>query len=120
MDEFLTYEEQSIQLVNQKVKELRNKQIRLVKILWKHHGKEEATWELDDEMQKKYPELFANKDKEFRDQNSFKGERVRDSENYLCNLWFHLEFECVAISLLLFNLRAYLFLVIKRLEYTLN
>ncbi|XP_071939157.1 uncharacterized protein [Coffea arabica] len=41
------------------VKELRNKKIPLVKVLWKNHGMEEATWELEEEMQKKYPDLFT-------------------------------------------------------------
>ena len=40
-------------------------QIPLFKVLWKHHGLEEAIWELEDEMQKKYPEFHANKGKEF-------------------------------------------------------
>nr|XP_027062796.1 uncharacterized protein LOC113689175 [Coffea arabica] len=43
IDESLTYEKKPVQLLDQKVKELRNKQIRLVKILWKNHGIEEAT-----------------------------------------------------------------------------
>jgi len=49
-----------------KVKELRNKQIPLVKILWHHHGLEEATWELEEEMKKEYPKLFQTQGKEFR------------------------------------------------------
>ena len=43
VDESLTYEERPIQVLDRKVKELRNKQISLVKILWKHHEVEEAT-----------------------------------------------------------------------------
>ncbi|XP_071906041.1 uncharacterized protein [Coffea arabica] len=60
IDESLTYEEKPVQLLDRKVKELRNKQILLVKILRRNHGVEEATWEVEEEMQKKYPELFAN------------------------------------------------------------
>ena len=65
-----------MQLLDRKVKELRNKQIPLVKILWKNHGVKEATWEVEEEMQRKYPELFVDQGKKFRGRNSFKGERV--------------------------------------------
>ncbi|XP_071901027.1 uncharacterized protein [Coffea arabica] len=60
VDESLTYEEKPVRLLDRKVKKLRNKQIPLVKILWKNHGVEEVTWEMEEEMQKKYPELFDN------------------------------------------------------------
>ena len=63
-------------MLDRKVKELRNKQILLVKILWKNHGVEEATWEVEKEMQKKYLGLFANHGKKFRVRNFFKGDRV--------------------------------------------
>ena len=81
MDEFLTYEEQSIQLVNQKVKELRNKQIPLVKVLWKHHGLEEATLELENEMQK-CPELFATKCENFEIEILLRGRKCESSKIY--------------------------------------
>ena len=73
IDESLTYEEKPVQLLDRKVKERRNKQILLVKILWRNHGVEEVTWEVEKEMQKKYPELFANQDKKFRVSNSLRG-----------------------------------------------
>ncbi|XP_071916225.1 uncharacterized protein [Coffea arabica] len=46
LDESLTYEERPIQILDRKVNDLRNQQIPLVKVLWKHHEVEEATWEL--------------------------------------------------------------------------
>ncbi|XP_071939911.1 uncharacterized protein [Coffea arabica] len=58
VDESLTYEEGPVKILEREVKELRNKKIPLVKILWKNHELEEATWELEEEMQKKHPELF--------------------------------------------------------------
>ena len=64
--ESLTYEEKPVQLLNRKVKKLRNKQIPLVKILWRNHGVEETTWEVEEEMQKKYLELFDNQGEKFR------------------------------------------------------
>ncbi|XP_071900967.1 uncharacterized protein [Coffea arabica] len=76
IDESLTYEEKPVQLLDRKVKELRNKQIPLVKILWRNHGVEEATWKVEEEMQKKYPELFLSQCEKFQGRNSSKGERV--------------------------------------------
>ena len=39
----LSYDEESKAILAQEVKQLRNKQVTLVKILWQHHGREEAT-----------------------------------------------------------------------------
>ena len=32
----------------------------LVKVLWQHHGREEATWELEATMMAQYPKLFSS------------------------------------------------------------
>ena len=40
----LSYEEEPIAIVARETKVLRTKNIPLVKVLWKHHGSEEATW----------------------------------------------------------------------------
>ncbi|KAL5578274.1 hypothetical protein UlMin_019973 [Ulmus minor] len=56
--ENLTYEEQPVQILDRKDKALRNKVIPLVKVLWRNHKVEEATWEREDEMRIKYPHLF--------------------------------------------------------------
>ncbi|KAL1534042.1 hypothetical protein AAHA92_31446 [Salvia divinorum] len=55
----LSYKEKPEAILDRKVQELRNKAIVSVKVLWKHHGYEEATWELEDKMKEKYPELFV-------------------------------------------------------------
>ena len=39
----LTYEEEPVEISAQEVKELRNKRIPLVKVLWRNHKTEEAT-----------------------------------------------------------------------------
>ena len=39
----LTYEEEPMEILARKVKELRNKKILLVKVLWRNHKTEEAT-----------------------------------------------------------------------------
>ena len=46
----LSYEEQPVQILGREEKELRNKTISLVKVLWRNHLVEEATWEREDQM----------------------------------------------------------------------
>ena len=58
--ENLTYKEVPIQILDCKDHVLRTKTISLVKVLWKNHKMEEASWEREDEMKSKYPELFVN------------------------------------------------------------
>ncbi|KAL5539960.1 hypothetical protein UlMin_045183 [Ulmus minor] len=55
----LTFEELSVKILDREEKELRRKKIRLVKVLWRNHEVEEATWEREDEMRAKYPHLFG-------------------------------------------------------------
>ena len=57
----LTYEEVPIQILDHKDQVLRTKIISLVKVLWKNHTVEEASWEQEDEMKLNYLELFSNK-----------------------------------------------------------
>ena len=45
-------------ILDWKDKKLRNKIIRLVKILWRNHAVEEATWETEDQMRDLYTRLF--------------------------------------------------------------
>ena len=54
----LTYEEEPVEILAQEVKELRNKKIPLVKVLWRNHKTEEATWESEETMRQQYPQLF--------------------------------------------------------------
>ncbi|KAL0561760.1 hypothetical protein IC582_002201 [Cucumis melo] len=58
IDENLSYVEQPVEILAREVKTLRNKQIPLVKVLWRNHRVEEATWEREDDMRSRYPELF--------------------------------------------------------------
>ena len=55
----LSYTEQPVQILDYQVRELRNKKIPQVKVLWRNQKVEEATWEREDEMRKKYPYLFT-------------------------------------------------------------
>jgi len=54
----LVYEEQLIQILGHRIKQLCNKQIPLVKVLRLNHISEEATWETEEEMKSKYQQLF--------------------------------------------------------------
>ncbi|XP_074324086.1 uncharacterized protein LOC141661004 [Apium graveolens] len=55
----LTYEEQHVRIADRKVQKLRNKEISLVKVIWRNHSIEEATWESEKDMRKYYPSLFS-------------------------------------------------------------
>ncbi|KAA3477531.1 polyprotein [Gossypium australe] len=57
----LTYNEELIKILALQIKELRNKRIALVKVLWHKHEIEEATWEPDEAMRKYYLNLFTGK-----------------------------------------------------------
>ncbi|KAJ8770294.1 hypothetical protein K2173_013010 [Erythroxylum novogranatense] len=66
----LSYEEMPVAILDSKNKVLRNKIIKLVKVLWRNHAVEEATWEPQDAMQEKYPHLFHESGKNFEDEIS--------------------------------------------------
>ena len=54
----LTYEEESMEILAWEVKEFRKKQISFIKVLWRNHKTEEATWESEEVMRQQYPQLF--------------------------------------------------------------
>ena len=58
INEDVTYEERPIRMLNTHDQVLRGKTIPLVKILWLHHGVEEAMWERELEVRAKYLDLF--------------------------------------------------------------
>ncbi|KAA0052064.1 pol protein [Cucumis melo var. makuwa] len=59
MDENLSYVERPVEILAKEVRMLRNKGIPLVKVLWRNHKVEEATWERKDDMRAYYPKLFG-------------------------------------------------------------
>ena len=61
----LSYDEEPKAILAREVKQLQNKQVLLVKVLWKHHGREEATWESEATMKAQYPQLFTIGKKKF-------------------------------------------------------
>ena len=56
----LTYNEEPILIQAREVKQLRNKRIPLVKVLWRNHSGKEATWEREEDMRTQYPHLFQD------------------------------------------------------------
>ncbi|KAG8481029.1 hypothetical protein CXB51_025732 [Gossypium anomalum] len=63
----MTYEKEPIKILAREVKQLRNKNVALVKVLWQRHGIEEATWESEETMRNQCPHLFTGKI--FEDEN---------------------------------------------------
>ncbi|KAK5771462.1 hypothetical protein PVK06_047666 [Gossypium arboreum] len=63
----MTYEEEPIKILAREVKQLRNKSVALVKVLWQMHEVEETTWEPEETMRNQYPHLFTSKI--FEDEN---------------------------------------------------
>ena len=60
LDPDLTYEEEPIQILDHGVRQLRSKEIPMVKVQWSKHSPHEATWELEADMRAKYPFLFPS------------------------------------------------------------
>ncbi|XP_038984429.1 uncharacterized protein LOC103696882 [Phoenix dactylifera] len=54
------HEKRLVRVVDRKEQVLRRRTIPYVKIQWSNHSEREATWELEDEMKEKYPNLFAS------------------------------------------------------------
>ena len=61
VQEDFTFDEEPEAILDREIKQLRNKQVPLVKVLWKHHGMEEATWEPESTLRAEYPQLFSSR-----------------------------------------------------------
>ena len=55
-----TFEEGPVCILDRRDQVLRRKTVRLVRVLWRHYGVEESTWEREDTMQATYPFLFRD------------------------------------------------------------
>ena len=67
ISENLSYVEVPIRIVDRKIKQLRNCEILMVKVVWKNHGLEEATWETAEKMRRDYSQLFIPGNLNFED-----------------------------------------------------
>jgi hypothetical protein len=54
----LSYKEHPIRILDTKERSTRRATIRIFKIQWNHHTKEEATWETEDYLQKNFPDFL--------------------------------------------------------------
>ena len=54
----LSYEEVPVGIMDRQVRKLRTKEIPMVKVMWRHRGREEMTWETEVDIRAKYPRLF--------------------------------------------------------------
>ena len=70
IEENLSYQEKPIKILAREVKALRNRSIGFVKVLWRNHQVEEATWEREEEIKEKYPELI-HEFEAFEDESPF-------------------------------------------------
>ena len=55
-----TFEEGPVCILDSRDRVLRLKTVRLVRVLWRHYGVEESTWEREDTMRATYPFLFRD------------------------------------------------------------
>ena len=60
ISENLSYVEKLVKIVDHRIKQLRNREIPMVKVVWKNHGIEKATWETAEKIKRNYPQLFDN------------------------------------------------------------
>ena len=56
----LTYTEQPAEILGRSTKTLKNKEITLVLVSWNRHAPREASWEREDVIQERYPQLFQS------------------------------------------------------------
>ena len=55
-----TFEEGPVCIMDSRDQVLRRKTMRLVRVLWRHRGVEESTWESENTMRATYPFLFRD------------------------------------------------------------
>ncbi|CAN6454525.1 unnamed protein product [Victoria cruziana] len=60
VNERLNVPEEVVRIVDEQVKRLRNKQIPIIKVEWRHQGIHDYSWETRASMEQRYPHLFAS------------------------------------------------------------
>ncbi|GKE10216.1 hypothetical protein Tco_1413767 [Tanacetum coccineum] len=60
VDDKLNFIEELVEIIDREVKRLKQSRIPIVKVCWNSRRGLEYTWEREDQMQKRYPHLFAN------------------------------------------------------------
>ena len=60
LDSELTYVEEPVEILDRDVRQLRSRQIPVVRVRWARRPAEESTWETEQEMRAQYPRLFEH------------------------------------------------------------
>jgi hypothetical protein len=68
--EDLSYQEYSIKILETFERVTQNKRIKMCKVQWSHHTKEEAIWERGEELKVEFPS-FSSDPSEYRGRDSF-------------------------------------------------
>ena len=58
LDEKLNFTEEPVEIMDRKVKQLKQNRIPIIKVRWDSKRGPEYTWEREDEFKRKYPNLF--------------------------------------------------------------
>jgi hypothetical protein len=72
--EDLSYQEYPVKILETSERIMQNKRIKMCKVQWSHHTKEEATWEREEELKAEFPSSFSIHPN-LRDEIHFKGGR---------------------------------------------
>ena len=56
----LSYTEYPLKILDQKERGTRRKVVKMYKIQWSHHTEEEATWEMEDYLNRHYPGFLSS------------------------------------------------------------
>jgi hypothetical protein len=59
-NEDLSYEEYPVKILETSERVTRNKRIKMCKVQWSHHTKEEAPWEREEELKTELPSFFSD------------------------------------------------------------
>jgi hypothetical protein len=68
--EDLSYQEYLVRILETSERVTQNKKIKMCKVQWSHHTKEEATWEREEELKVEFPSFFFDQS-ESRGRQSF-------------------------------------------------
>ena len=85
-----SYDEEPKAILAHEVKQLQNKQVPLVKVLWQHYGREEATWEPEVIMRAQYSQLFYSC-MNFEDEILLRGGGSCNTPNYTLVVYYSLD-----------------------------
>ena len=72
VQEDFTFDEELKAILDREIRQLQNKKVPQEKVLWQHHGMDEATWEPESTMRVQYPQLFNSGN--FEDEIYLRGE----------------------------------------------